>query len=144
MQTTDITLADWNPAVHDGLITLSNPSRGTHRTFRIETNHSDNPTWSGRRMVALFVGTENDNPAHYRRFGEVQEDGSIHVWRSSQAKLHFVGHPLERYADTLNRPAVWKERGVIYQPSVWCRRCGRTLTTPESIASGIGPICANR
>jgi hypothetical protein len=22
-----------------------------------------------------------------------------------------------------------------------CRRCGRRLTTPESIAAGIGPVC---
>jgi hypothetical protein len=25
-----------------------------------------------------------------------------------------------------------------------CRRCGRALTTPESIASGIGPVCASK
>jgi len=23
----------------------------------------------------------------------------------------------------------------------WCRRCGRTLTDPESVAKGIGPEC---
>lgn len=32
--------------------------------------------------------------------------------------------------------------------SVWhegrCGKCGRRLTTPESIASGLGPICASR
>lgn len=41
-------------------------------------------------------------------------------------------------------------RGAVLAPEceVWhdgtCARCGRTLTTPESVAAGLGPICANR
>jgi hypothetical protein len=38
---------------------------------------------------------------------------------------------------------VTMRRSVAAQPAV-CRICGRTLRSPESIAAGIGPICATR
>ena len=41
-----------------------------------------------------------------------------------------------------------REIETLSQAEVWqacdCRVCGRLLTVPESIARGVGPVCANR
>ena len=37
-----------------------------------------------------------------------------------------------------------QQHGIEYQFASTCRVCNRKLTTPESIESGIGPICGGR
>jgi len=36
----------------------------------------------------------------------------------------------------------WDQMEIWHEGS--CSRCGRTLTVPESIATGLGPVCASR
>ena len=48
------------------------------------------------------------------------------------------------YDDSWRNRAGEQIPGCDFLPSTKCCRCGRTLTTPESIALGIGPECATK
>ena len=116
---------------HNGTLTVHNPETGNHRTFRVKTQKDDARFAPGKRVVSMLTGPET-----YTGFGFV-ENGRIYTWRS---KTQF-----EKYArllNNLNRAAERHNLRVGWART--CRRCNRQLTTPESIQSGIGPVCAER
>lgn len=120
-------------ATHNGYITITNPLTGDHRTIRIATQAKDATFAPGERIVALLSGPDNTND--YEQFGFVR-NGRVIVWHKKR------GGAFDAYANVLNHPKWFQEnRGLTYQFDTRCRRCNRQLTTPESIESGIGPIC---
>lgn len=115
---------------------------GEHRTFWVRTQPADAEFAAGRRVAYLLTGSQNDDLASYTAFGFVGEDG-IQVFRSKEAN----GRRWAQYADLLWTLALdgafspWTEKGFRIQQEGQCCRCNRPLTTPRSIAMGIGPIC---
>lgn len=132
-----MTTAPYNLATHNGTITIENPATRQHRTFSIRTQPEDAKFAPGQRIVALLTGPCNESD--YQGFGFVAEDGTVLVWRSKR------GGDFEKFADMLANPVSWMTRtGVNYLFEGRCIRCNRKLTTPESIRTGIGPVCAGR
>ena len=129
------TLGSFSAATHNGAITVSNPETGGHRTFEIATQKDDASFAPGERIISLLTGSDNEND--FDAFGFVKNDGRIFVWK------RFRGTVYETLADMVANPERWVDR-VEYHVESTCRRCNRRLTTPESIESGIGPICAER
>lgn len=119
---------------HNGTLTVENPATGNHRTFKVRIIPTDSDFAPGERVVGLLTGS--DNTRDYTWFGFVKKDRVI-VWKNKRGGVY------DTYADMLVRPEVYEaERGVIYHwEHVCCRRCGRDLTTPESLTKGIGPTC---
>lgn len=117
---------------------------GEHRTFRIKEEK-----WcEGKRVLSMLKGA--DNSRDYQGFAFVYDNYKdpcdvsscrIVVWRkylSSQwAKL---AGQIEYYGITGTLPEGW----VSVNCSQKCIKCGRTLTTPESIQAGVGPVCGGR
>lgn len=128
-------MAMFNVKTHNGKVTINNPVTGGHRTFQIRTQPKDSRFAPGKRVVALLAGP--DNTSDYTPFGFVETDG-IHVWRKKR------GGVFDTYAKMLDKPQTFEAKGAVYLSSTRCRVCNRELTTPESIQSGIGPICADR
>lgn len=150
---------------YDGTFTVRSP-KGGHRTFRIRTERSGaGRIPAGARVVELLTGP--DNSSSFLPFGYVGKIGddpaaadSIVVWsayRSSDVVRRFRVSPYvsrggtdyERFAAMLCDLAAGERSelakvGYQFDESRVCRRCGRKLTTPESIDSGIGPICDGR
>ena len=124
------------PTIFNGTYTVLSPS-GEHRTFRVSTwKNADRPT----RSVGLLVGS--DNEASYKGFGFVQDDGRIIVWKSCRGgQFDKLARMLE---DLFSEDSRFKARGMTVEESRECLRCGRTLTTPQSITDGIGPECAKK
>lgn len=121
---------------HNGSITITNPATGGHRTFRIRTQKDDANFAPGKRIVSLLTGT--DNEASYTGFGFVFDRGIV-LWKKRRTAI------FKSYKDMLENPAKWEEKHDLeYLYEGQCRRCNRTLTVPESIKTGIGPICAGR
>ena len=121
-------------ATHNGTITLRNPATGGHRTFQVRTQHEESNFAPGQRVVSLLCDGES-----YRGFGFVTDDGSINVWRKKATPL------FAKYADMLIRTDHYAgQHGVDYMFEGRCRVCNRQLTNPESIETGIGPVCAGR
>jgi hypothetical protein len=121
---------------HNGIITVENPARGTHRTFRIETQPADAKFAPGERILSLLIGA--DNEADYLGIGFVKDDGRVFLWKRYQTEQHFA------LARVLQKVEHFKSIGLVYHFEGRCRKCNRVLTTPESIKSGIGPTCAKR
>lgn len=91
----------------------------------------------GRFLVGVLAGPDND--ADYRFLGIIQ-DGELTSKRNNNARsfaaLRWTLDTIASGGDVSERIEVWHEGR--------CGRCARTLTVPESIANGLGPICASR
>jgi len=122
-------------ATHNGNVTISNPATGGHRTFQIRTQKADASFAPGERIVSLLTGP--DNWRNYRGFGFVKSDGRIVLWRKNRTDT------FRKFADMLENPERYADR-VEYMAESKCRVCNKKLTTPESIESGIGPVCGGR
>ena len=121
------------------IFTVAGPSgRFTFRASRPKKGKTPNPP------VFIGVLTGPDNTANYTYMGILNVKGEIvQTYASKFAK-----------AATQVKVAEWAIRQVIAKkplPAGYsihhegkCCRCGRTLTTPESCAAGIGPECASK
>lgn len=131
---------DYSIATHNGEITMRNPETGGHRTVRIKTQAADANFAPGERIISLLVGS--DNTSDYQGFGFVKDDGRVIVWKRYRGNGTPSAH--QRLALMVQYPDHYEALGVEYMFSTRCRVCNRKLTTPESIESGIGPICEGR
>jgi hypothetical protein len=140
-----ITAEQLNLSRHDAVVTLVSPRTGDHRTIRVRTVRNGN--LEGKRVVELLTGP--DNTEDYQPFAFISDGtgllpaGTVIVWKKFRGD-GFEKTMHERFADLLNRPRHWSERGVEYLISLKCRRCGRDLTHPDSLADGLGPYCRQK
>lgn len=117
----------------------SQHSLPAHYTFKV--NKKEN-TW----FVSLLTGP--DNYANYSYLGLLRpENGQVILTRKSRYNAEtWVVKLLQR---TLQR--VWAGEQVALENAGFrlhhegkCGRCGRRLTVPESIETGLGPECAGK
>lgn len=116
------------PIVKDGTYTVTRPDG--HTTLRLKTQPLDADFAPGQQIAAYLSGP--DNTSDYVSFAFVGEHGPK-VWRRFQS-------------DTLLVEALITaiEGGDNVLVSAACFRCGKELTTPESLATGFGPTCASK
>lgn len=117
----------------------------THYTYRVSRRDAQ-----GNYPVTYFVSllTGPDNTADYRYLGILDVDtGAIRRTAKSCAGPDAVSFILaDRLMQRLRKgegDAV-KAAGFDVHHEGCCGRCGRALTVPESVESGIGPECARR
>lgn len=132
------------------LFTLVSKRTGERRTFLVEKGEPNERFPKPGYFVRLLTGPDNTNDFSYIGF-MWERDGSIGFkpGRNPGAGLEYGSPAVAGFAwftSALNAPAA-AER-FLAQAEFWhagrCGKCGRTLTTPESIAAGIGPVCAGR
>jgi len=141
----EIKKVDFN--AREGIWTLQNVETGEHRTFRIMRKRRGN--LEGKFLVSLLRGS--DNTEDYTAFAFMDENaGSIHVWRrmrgNGKKSAYEVYAVMLRAAldATVNDGAdTFEIAGRQYRVILadFCRRCGRTLTNPESCDLHVGPEC---
>jgi hypothetical protein len=120
---------------HNGTITITNAATGQHRTFRIKTQKADAKFAPGERIVSLLTGPDNEQS--FTQFGFVKSNGYIALWNKYRTAT------FRTYCRMLRYPGEYADRcEYLYEGR--CRRCDRKLTVPESIKSGIGPVCATK
>ena len=103
-----------------------------HRTFRIRVQRTNAKFAPGRTLIEYLSGA--DNEGDYTGFGFINQGSVLKPWKrfeeGNTALLadarEFLAHP-ERATAALN-----------------CIRCNALLTTPESLARGMGPKCASK
>jgi hypothetical protein len=126
-----------NSEIPDGYYTAV-LADGSHRTFRVRTQSEDAEFAPNQQIIATLVGP--DNSGDYKGWGFIN-NGRINVWKSRQNK---IGDWYE-IADAALFTNDYKKAGLAYATqSGNCYRCNRLLTEPESIARGLGPICAGK
>jgi hypothetical protein len=123
--------------------TVSNP-QGEHYTFKVNRpkHELDRSQMGIQRPAPYFIRvlTGPDNENSYTYLGMVKEDG-VHLTKASKYTKDSKPY----------RVADWAVRGILAGGDLpdgynidhagTCGRCGRKLTTPESIATGLGPVC---
>jgi hypothetical protein len=133
--------------VKNGVYTMVSHKSGEHRTFRIATVQNERSGLHGKRIVSLLSGP--DNQSDYIGFAFLNDDNSLSVWgRFRQTLTHEMGRCLMRFlvdgvvADDGSVRIEGVNGHVLFQSA--CCVCNRPLTCPESIRTGIGPVCAGR
>ena len=115
-----------------GIYTMED-NRGGHVTYRIRVQGSEEDFAPGETIIEFLSGP--DNTSDYTSFAFVKPGPRLVVWK--------------RYRDEGHRYQVGGAEALLRDPSRAqvsrnCIRCNATLTTPESIAAGIGPTCAGK
>lgn len=113
-------------------ITLCSEKTGNHYTYKVK-KAEDNNLW----FVSLLTGRNNDSDYNYIGI-YTKERGFTTTAKTRLSKgctpIQAIDYFFKRINSIPNQLKVFHEGK--------CCRCGRTLTTPESIAAGIGPECA--
>jgi len=118
--------------------TVSN-KEGKHYTFNvyksdITASSSSNPLF----FIKVLTGPDNTNDFTY--LGMVLESG-VKLTRASKYTLDSIVY---KVADWIVRAIIndgFLPAGYSVNHAGCCGRCGRKLTTPESIKLGLGPVC---
>lgn len=97
-------------------------------------------------VIFLRALTGPDNNQSYSYFGYIGKDGKFH-YGLGKAKLNETAPSVAAFKwcfhhMTSGKPASLKQIEFWHEGRCCC--CGRRLTVPESIKSGIGPECAKR
>ncbi len=108
-----------------------------HFTYKIESpKNNDNV-----HFVSLLTGTDNEN--NYTFFGTIFNKKEFRHGKKSTIKPESKGVIAFNWvfknilSDTIHDKITFYHEGC-------CCKCGRKLTHPESIETGIGPECAKR
>jgi hypothetical protein len=149
----DITNPKFFTAGH-AKFTISSP-KGEHYTFRIGHKEETQPLF-----ISLMTGPDNENSFTYVGILSAPEnrptcratsilpvlskDSQHEIWFTAKSKMNAESTPIKvlRWALAQIIKGNPLPSGYAVQHAGKCCCCGRTLTTPESISSGIGPICA--
>lgn len=125
------------------IFTVSNPS-GDHYTYRISQSKKDkegNPVKDGAYFCGLLTGA--DNTSAYTYMG-ILNPKTLVVYPTKASRLTIQSKPWKVLAWALKYAGCKLPDGYAIQHEGKCCRCGRKLTTPESIERGIGPECAGK
>lgn len=127
--------------------TVTSKRTGTRFTFKVQKSKD-----GGRHYAKLLTGPDNENAFQY--FGTIfnastfrhgNPDKTVITQNAPSAMAfawlwqHLDNVPVKINGQVVERPLDLVE---IHHEGKCCR-CGRKLTVPESIESGIGPECAS-
>jgi hypothetical protein len=111
-------------------------------TYRVRKPRQDTPENAKTLFVSVLTG--NDNEHDYTYIGFLRQFNG--VWRFSygnKSKISIDAPSVAGFGVIFNNFISLEKPSGLFE--IWhegqCCRCGRTLTVPESIASGIGPEC---
>jgi hypothetical protein len=118
------------------LFTVTNKDN-IHYTFKIN-KHKTAAVW----FASMLTGS--DNESSYSYIGMYNpSDKSIRLTAKSKVNDDSTAVKVIRWAIKMVNEKKELPEGYSIQHEGKCCRCGRTLTTPESIERGIGPECSN-
>ncbi len=129
----------------NAIVTLKSKKTGKHLTYRLRrpTEADDRP--GQRFFVSWLVGPNNNRDYCYLGVvdaGKVPH-GKAELRLTRNSRLSDASRPVRAFCWALARLCVGELPDTL---EVWhagqCGRCGRKLTTPESLSRGFGPECA--
>ena len=121
------------------ILTLESKSTGRWFTFRVKKAKKDDE--KSPFFVSVLVGPDNENSYSY--VGTIfNNDGklSFHLTKKSTIGEDAMSYKAFRVFFDLLMVNKLNINMNVYHRGV-CGRCGRTLTVPESLITGLGPEC---
>jgi hypothetical protein len=131
----------------DATFTVAN-GEGKHYTFHVWKSEPNQQFPNPAHFIEVLTGP--DNTTDYTYIGKVR------IYPNNNPVIHLTGKSKYKPGDTIVKVADWALR-VIWQaqyrgykvPMAYsirhsgnCGKCGRPLTTPASLDTGLGPDCA--
>jgi len=121
--------------------TIKSKVSGTYFTFKVKK-----PTKKTPYFVSLLNGP--DNESNYQILGTIFVNDNKVIYKHNDKKSR-VGKD-----SPSNKAFKWFFNSILNQKDITdrcefyhegtCARCGRKLTTPESVSEGIGPVCKKK
>lgn len=130
----------------DATFTVELPpgSAQPHYTYRVQKTEATPRYPQPGYFVKLLTGP--DNEGDYSYLGKLDENSGA-VILTAKSKLPPDAFPVRLFNRICNR--IWLDDCEAYEQHGYrvhhegrCGRCGRKLTVPESVETGIGPECA--
>jgi hypothetical protein len=119
-------------------VTFQSRKTGTRFTYRVEAADGQG---AASHFVSLLVGP--DNGQSYQYLGCIyQRRNYMHGAKSRIGRDALGAVAFTWVWSRLTAGEMHPELAVYHEGR--CGACGRRLTTPESVASGLGPVCAGR
>jgi hypothetical protein len=130
-------------------LTLASTKTGNHRTYRVFDLSNGNGQEGKLHLVKVLFGSDNINA--YVRLGMIfngarYRHGSTFKkpWEHPTPSVDSKGHKaFEYFWERLTRQGDVAETLEVYIARQ-CTKCNRWLTTPESVKTGLGPVCSKR
>lgn len=104
----------------------------THYTFHVRKHSNKNYIYWVEMLVA---------PDTFKYVGMIN-NGAYTCTHKSANKGANVHNVLRWFFNRLTRELLHEK--LVFRHMDTCGRCGRALTTPESIDTGLGPVCADK
>lgn len=128
----------------DATFTIRNAANGNRYTYRVGIPKDSKPENAEIFFVSLLTGSNNETD--YQYIGVIRWNGQrFNFTHGVKSKIGPGAPGVVAFEFTFNRLVAMNRTHKDLE--VWhegrCCRCGRTLTVPESIESGIGPDCAS-
>ena len=129
------------------LFSLKSVKTGQHFTYQVSRAKDDGKqgtalTW----VVGLLTGPDNNADYNYIGIVRARGDDDIPKFRTT-AKTRNPNSASVKGFEWFTKQ-VFENGTHLSQVECWhagkCGRCKRTLTDPESIRSGIGPVCRTK
>ena len=112
-------------------------NKGKHYTYKIQKK----PKWP----FCVYVLTGEDNTSNYTYLGTYNpRNFKVYLTGKSKYKEDSMIVKVVRWAITRVSSGKPVPEGYGIRHDGRCCRCGRLLTTPESIEAGIGPECRKK
>lgn len=115
-------------SIHPGIYTVV--TEAGRRTFQVEIQASDAAFAPGKTVLSFLNGP--DNTSNYRGFAFLV-GSTLRPWNAYKDAADLLGFAAALVANP--------EAALVAKH---CARCNRVLTTPASIAAGLGPECSKR
>lgn len=118
-------------------VTLKSGVSGKHFTFKIKKAKDEN-----KKLFFVSVLTGTDNESSYTYMGVISNN-TFSLTKKSKIKEDALSYKaFVFFFSNLMKNKVHPDLTVFHSGT--CGRCGRKLTTPESITLGLGPECMKR
>lgn len=124
-------------------LTVVKPNR-SHHTYKFRWVQPSENYHYRSCFVSVMTGTDNEN--HFSYIGLLNSfTGGLKTTRGSKlaaddVRVVIIDRVLSRLC--ANEQHIIESHGWELKHEGKCGRCGRKLTNPESIETGIGPVCS--
>ncbi len=115
--------------------TIANPD-GKRYTFKVKYSKKI-------KQYFAYILTGPSNTSDYTYLGMLFDD---HIVPTKKSKYSVLSLPIKviNYAIDIANGDKQLLPGYFLEHNSHCGRCGRELTTPESIKTGLGPVCRGK
>lgn len=137
-----ITFATAVKGRHKALVTIFNAETGGHRTYMF---NRDPKSDTSPVFVSLLRGSDPENKRDYTFIGTIFSDNNFKHSPKSQVGADSPGVAGFKFTwERCQNNTLPEKVKVLHHGR--CGRCGRLLTSPDSLMErrGIGPVCAEK